>query len=366
MATERQIAANRLNAARSSGPKTEAGKARSRANATRHGMAGESAEVEAGASAEFAERRARWAAEQQPVGEAAGWALDRAVAASLRIERCERALDEVTAAARERARLAWDEDRAFEAATIASRLDRDPVLASQQLQASLAGVILLVEAWLGLAASLDDGKDWSDSEASRALDLLGVAAEFRSGRSPIDAPDGADPVAFRRELALEELDRLEALRDEAMIPLGKMDRRLAMGGDVGLLSRPAKLVLRYERDAWRRYRESIGQVQAPPPVVVAPTPEPAIVSRPEVPERAVAPSSPTFEEERRALQELAAPWRSQVTEELVSMGLEDEDAWLDELERRIETMPGGRSLATERTQLGAMPLAPSPSRMARG
>src|SRR6516162_3083906 len=110
MATERQIEANRRNAARSTGP-SESGKARSRFNAVKHGMAGASAMVEPGLSAEFQERRARWGAEQKPVGEAAGWALDRAVAASLRIETCERSMEEMIASSRERARLAWDQDR---------------------------------------------------------------------------------------------------------------------------------------------------------------------------------------------------------------------------------------------------------------
>ena len=357
MATQRQIEANRRNAARSTGPTSESGKAKSRANATRHGMAGQSAVVEAGMSSEFEERRAKWAAEQGTVGEAAGWALDRAVAASLRIERCERTMDDLTAASRERARLAWDQDRAVEAATIAGRLARDPVLASRQLQATLAGVELLVEAWLGLVAALGAGGDWSESQASRALDLLGVAADLRSGRTPIDGPEGGDPVAFRRGLALEEVDRLEALGEEALAPLDELDRRHALAGDVALLSKPARLVLRYERDAWRRFRESMRQVEAqaaappPPPVVaLAPrsvAPASAVASRPEARERAVVRPSPSLEGELRGLLAEVAPIRSEVTDRLVSLGLGHQVAWLDELESRFEAMPGarGRSLS---------------------
>jgi hypothetical protein len=41
MATDKQIAANRLNAKNSTGPRTNAGKHRSRRNATRHGLTAE-------------------------------------------------------------------------------------------------------------------------------------------------------------------------------------------------------------------------------------------------------------------------------------------------------------------------------------
>lgn len=365
MATERQIQANRRNAALSTGPRTEDGKARSRANATRHGLAGESADLEAASSAEFLERRARWAAERPPAGEAAGWALDRAVAASLRIERCERAVDELTAATRRRARLAWDEDRAVEAATTFGRLARDPVLASRRLRATLAGVTMLVEAWLGLASALEDGGDWSESEASRALDLLGVAADLRSGRTAIDGPDGSDPVAHRQELALGELDRLEALREEAMEPLDEMERRLAMSGELALLSGPARLLLRYERDAWRRYRESIREVEAPPsspsPAVVAPAP--AVVDRPgELEGVATAPAGPS-EERRPAPGAEAAPVRS------APMGPDDEPARPDEIGRLVAILrsaanpgmaPGpGRPPATERTHFAGGRVGPA-------
>ncbi len=352
MATQRQIDANKANATRSTGPRTASGAARSRFNAVKHGLAGESSAVEAGRSPEFAERRGKWLAEQGLTGEGAHWAFDKAVAASLQIDRCEVALDEVMAASRERARLAWDLDRQVEAATTFGRLAADPVLASRQLQTSLTGAKLLVETWLGLVAAFEAGRDWSESEASRALDLLGVAPDLRSARTLIDAPEGTDPVAFRLALALEEVDRLEALAEEVLAPLDEMDQKLAVSGELTLLSKPAALVLRYERDAWRRYRESMKAVkaEAPSPVVVTraptPTPRPAVVPpRPSQPAPTAAPSR-SFEEERRALLAEVAPIRKAVIDDLIANGFEGEDAWLDELERRIEAMP----LATERTQ----------------
>jgi hypothetical protein len=57
MATQRQIEANQRNSMRSTGP-SESGKLRSRLNSTKHGLAGESAEVEAALSSAFEERRA--------------------------------------------------------------------------------------------------------------------------------------------------------------------------------------------------------------------------------------------------------------------------------------------------------------------
>ena len=284
--------------------------------------------------------------------------MDRAVAASLRIERCERAFDGLVESGRERARLAWDQDRAVEAATIAARLARDPVLASRQLETTRAGVALLFEMWLQLVEALRVEGGWSESDASKALDLLGVHEGFRSGRTVIDGPEGCDPAAFRMELACDEIARLERLHDDAMVELDEIERKRAMAGDDALFSKPAKLLLRYERDAWKRYRDSIKEVQAPAPVeapaALAVEPIPSLAAEP-IPSRTVEPSpAPSFEEERRALlAEAAAILRSENVDPSGPMAFLAEDAWLDELERSCDIAE------TERTQFGRLAASPT-------
>jgi hypothetical protein len=340
MASERQIESNRHNSMRSTGPKTAEGRARSRVNALKHGMAAELPEIAASASPEFLDRRAKWSAQFQPVDEAAEWALDRAVAASLRIEICERTIDGIMDASRDRARLTWDQDQAAEAASIAGRLARDPVLASRQLETSRAGVVHLLELWLRLVEASLVG-DWSESDQSRALDLLGVPADMRSGHTPIDAPAGSDQQVFREALALDEMARLKALRDNVMDELDEIEQNRAMLGDAALFSKPAKLVLRYERDAWKRYRESIQVVrdQAPAKVDSPPIPlkAPILLTIAKLPEPRPAPPPkpkppiPTDQENRELLAGAKA-FLASIGHPVDNVEDGGENAWLDKLE----------------------------------
>jgi hypothetical protein len=275
MATEKQIEANRRSAALSRGPVTETGRARSRLNATKHGMAGELTSVETMTSAAFLERREKWAPNYQPVGDEGEWALDQLVAASLRIEKCGRTLDVLAGVEKQRAALAWEQDQEVEAATILARLSKNPALTSRQLATTLAGVNLLIEAWLGLAEAFHLGRDWTEAEASKALDLFGVPLDCRLGNTPIEPYDGAESIPFREALVRRELECLQALRDEVMEPLDTLNHRIAMTGDLSLLSKPAKLILRYEREAWKRYREAVEILKTPktepaPTIPVAP------------------------------------------------------------------------------------------------
>jgi hypothetical protein len=284
MATERQIEANRLNALKSTGPRTVEGKERSRSNALTHGMPGEG--VEAKLNLAFEERRAAWEVTYAPEGEAGAWALERAVAASFQIERCERAIDGVIVHQAERARVAWETDRRLEAAIVAAKLSNDPFVVSRRLETSRHGCELMRDLWLKLGEAIDARGEWTEAQVSLALDLLGIPVDLRDGPSPLDPTDGVNPVTHRLGIVVHESRRLERLQAEALEPLDNLDRRQAEAGDTGILSKPAQLLIRYQRDAWRRYREAIRVLRtsnetntrpapAEPKHVPAPKPEPS-------------------------------------------------------------------------------------------
>jgi hypothetical protein len=371
MATERQIESNKRNSMRSTGPTSISGKLRSRSNALKHGLAAELPTLEVGLSPKFLDRRASWSAEFQPESEAAQWSLDRAVAASFRIEECESTYNSIVGTARERARLSWDQDQAIVAATIAGRLARDPVLASRELETSRAGVVLLMELWLRLLEAIVAGA-WSEADESKALDLLGVPADMRSGLTPIDDPEGSDLRAFREALALDEMDRLKALRDNVMDELDEIERNRAMMGDAAMFSKPAKLVLRYEREAWRRYRESIKAVKDQalattdaPAIPLASIVRPATAKPAEKRHAVLADLEPPMPAnlERRELPIDAKAFLASIGHPIDETEFVDDEAWLNELERGLDDLDrepiSARPLVTERSRIAGAALAPA-------
>ncbi len=281
MATTRQVEANRLNALKSTGPKTDEGKARSRINATRHGMAGESSAVDPALAEAFARRRSAWAAEYRPEGDAAGWALDQVVAASFRVEACTRAFDAAVVDHVGRAGLAWEIDRRLDAEAVASRLARDPALVLRRLESTRHGAELLAGLWTRLGQALDTDGGWTEAQRSIALDLLGVPAAFRDGPTDLDAPDGIDPADHLRGLVRDRLEALDASLAESLEPLDDLIRSQAEAGHTAILAAPARLILRYERDAWRRYHSGIRDLRNPPTIADAPPAEPEPEPAPE-------------------------------------------------------------------------------------
>ena len=95
MANAAQVAANRRNAAKSTGPKTTRGKAVVAQNAIKHGLLARQDVVLGEDQEEFDLGRSKWLQELEPVGHAETTLAERIVSLSWRLKRAERLQNEV-------------------------------------------------------------------------------------------------------------------------------------------------------------------------------------------------------------------------------------------------------------------------------
>jgi hypothetical protein len=259
MATDCQIEANRCNARKSTGPRTEEGKAASRRNACKHGLAG-SGVVVAEAEVEAIKRRAaEWAAVIRPVNTVEAFYAVQCATESVRVERCQAEERVLIARSADRAAdpIGWDEDRRLEAEELGARLARGPSRTIRRLRQTIQGCEWLLDRWLGLGQVLQAGQPWDDAQRSLALDLLGIPRELRSGRTLADPGpgDGLDTLAPQRDLVARTVAELEELRSEVLVDRDIVDREIAEvassageGASGGGLTR----VRRYESACQRR------------------------------------------------------------------------------------------------------------------
>jgi hypothetical protein len=267
MATEKQIESNRQNALKSTGPRSVEGKARSRGNAYKHGLSGAGIVVEEGTEAAIAERKADWAISYELNTPEQGWTYHRLISASFQLDRA----DDLTKIHRRefsaRAQHAWEVDRRVEAETIAAGLKRNPGLALRRLEATQHGAELLIERWTRLAESLEASGEWNEVEQSHALDLLGLPADLRNGRTPLDPPEEINCLEFRRELVADRIDRLTERISNSLEGLEDFHREHAEASFGAELSRTGQLIHRYEKEAWNRFmqaRRELRPLQAKP------------------------------------------------------------------------------------------------------
>ena len=157
-----------------------------------------------------------------------------------------------------------------------------------------------------------------------------------------------------------------------MDELDEIERNRAMLGDSALFSKPAKLVLRYERDAWRRYRESIQEVRDQslamvdaPPIPLETIARPSTAKPAEKRHAALADMEPPMptDLERRELPVDAKAFLASIGHPIDETEFVDDEAWLNELERGLEDLDrepiSARPLVTERTQFAGVALAPA-------
>src|SRR5438309_1982354 len=213
--SEARIAANRRNAQKSTGPKTEEGKQCSRANALKHGLC---ASVVVAEDAQLIQKRASdWFDALKPQNEYQSWLVDEVAIISLRIDRCERIERRSRDVRAMRAELCWEDDRGLDAERLGGLLPKHPGEVVRELRRTPQGCEWLMTRWAMLAHTADVKGSWTPEQSRMAFDLLGTPVEFREGIKPGASLDldgrliesSEDPAAVARR----EIDALKQRRE---------------------------------------------------------------------------------------------------------------------------------------------------------
>ena len=248
-ASEAQIAANRQNSLKSTGPRTEEGKAKCRANALKHGLC---ASVVLAEDVELAHyRELDWYEALKPQNAAQSWLVEKISIYSLRVDRCER----MERRLRDRkcliSEVAWEDDQRLGAEILGGKIRQRPAQVAEELRRTPEGCDWLRRRWGMLAESIAVVGPWGPDQVALAFDLLGTPLEFRDGRQPTTPNDQSE--LCRREI--EELDG----RRELVTDLDQIDRALTEA-DLFDESHPElKRLRRYESNLHGRLRWCMSQ-----------------------------------------------------------------------------------------------------------
>jgi hypothetical protein len=174
--SEARIRANQQNARLSTGPKTEAGKGRSRRNALKHGLTGGGIVLADDVQGELEAELQSFHQALKPAEGLEARLVEQAALGSVRRNRVSAALEAHLRRRQRNAVRDWDEARDAEVAALMERLDRDPVGALAGLRRTAEGCDALADAWDELSEALDEQGTWDDGQVRRALRLLGEPA----------------------------------------------------------------------------------------------------------------------------------------------------------------------------------------------
>jgi hypothetical protein len=200
MASPAQIAANRLNSRKSTGPRTPEGQAKSSMNALKHGNRSRKLALLREESCVFEERLRKWMAIGDAQNDVEEYLVHRNVALSFEVDRAERARLERCASLIENS----DEEEAAEAEAVGKQLffdaagptplygnttffapkkktswngeavdPHDPAVLVRILERNAAGCCWLREQWQALRALLDSPGFWQSHDRLKAIRLLG-------------------------------------------------------------------------------------------------------------------------------------------------------------------------------------------------
>ena len=148
-----------------------------------------------------------------------------------------------------RATLCWDEDREFQAEEWGMQLAKSPAYISRKMRKTKQGCAWLIGRWEVLAQALDEEGDWTESQKSMGLDLLGKAHEARLKATPLDGD-----AATRKAFVAKQIGRLNTLKAEVLEALDGEERDLAEVGFGPDLDRELMLARRYENACRKQFQ----------------------------------------------------------------------------------------------------------------
>jgi len=171
-----RLAANRSNASNSTGPRTEAGKARSRRNGLKHGMTGAGVVLLDDDLAESERRAVVMEAEMRPSTEVGRFLVRRVALLTVRVERCSRQEMTATALLAVHAEARFGEDRIAEVDRLLSDIAREPATTARLLRAMPEGIDRMIAELLDLRDELEYGDQtrWDWTYGMKLADLTGA------------------------------------------------------------------------------------------------------------------------------------------------------------------------------------------------
>ena len=183
-ATPAQVNANRINAQRSTGPKTVEGKEAARRNALKHGLTGGGVVIPGEDEQEVTIRAAALKEQLVADGDVLGGAMVRQIAiASIRVERAFRYETAMTAERMRKAPEVFDDGRLVLVQQILGEIEIDPVTIRRRLLAVPEGIDALIGRLRALRAQTESTRliAWEEEEGKELDQLLGN----RPGQTPL-------------------------------------------------------------------------------------------------------------------------------------------------------------------------------------
>jgi hypothetical protein len=284
-ASEAQIAAARANGCKSRGPVTPEGKAISRRNSLKHGMAGAGILVPDDESAEVELRSEEILSDMRPRTAMGRYLVGRLAELTVRVERCSRQERFAVAHRARHAEAAFDDARSAEVDLTLTRLDQEPAATARQLRSTPEGVDRTIALLLELRETLGEhwalrwqwhlgermahliGESYRETPTSR-IRALAEAILGRFEHLPLGDGAGLDPAgrkAWARDRLVERIDAevgaLRAHRPTLDLETIEEDRAGAADRSTFDPSREASLARRYEAAAERGVYRALNELR---------------------------------------------------------------------------------------------------------